>query len=738
MSRKNRGKIEKPSQTVVIEQKKADWWSPVLLVMAGLLIFYPPLLGGLFNDSRMFISHIITSIVFALVLADRIYHQDYVLLRTPMDWAILAYAGAYLLSLIGAVHQGEAIYGFLKALNYFMVYWVVTRIASSHQQIRDMLKYLLAGGLAVAVIGIMAAAGYSDYPGAFVSGQIMSTLQYSNTMAAYLAVMILLGVTLVQQENNFFLKAIYSIANFLMALAVLGALSKGAWVILIGGALLLLIGMPGIYRIKSMYFLGLAMGAALLVYQPFIVAISSTPPSNVLTYAGLGSLLAIGGVLVWEVLERVWKRQRSAPLIITVVFLVLLASGVLFTGSQVLQSSNLITEISTLGDSENNSYVTRLEFMRCAMEIVKDHPIVGTGAGGWEALFQQYQKFSFWTTETHSHFFQVWVEIGTIGLLAFISIWGILFYYIYSIYKNRKDEDLSQWILGWGIAAGCLALGAHSAIDFDLSIPAMCMVLWSLLGLLNSLYNEKTNILSLTAGRPGYAWIQYGLAGLLAVILLVSGSKYLYASNQASQGKNAFISGMKQSSVSAQKAGFNEAIQCYTNAVQSNPTNGVYRGDLATIQGSFYRLLVEQQDPQANIYRQESIEMMQKAADLRPHDPKLLSALFRNAAYIGDLPGLLKYGQMEIKTSPNDPWLYTSVGKLWWDASQKCWENDQEDMALEFAGQILALHQDLRQQMTKVNLDHPLWEGERLRVTPEFNKVYQEAGRLLEQQDKSE
>jgi O-antigen ligase len=733
MSRKNRangrGKIKAKEVTSSITIVEKDWWQPFLLVLAGVLIFYPPLVKGLFFNSSMFISHIITAVVFSVVLLDRFKHKDFRVIKTPLDWAVLAYAGAYLLSLLGAVHLEEAIYGFLKALNYFMVYWIVTRVTSSYRQVRELLKYLLAGGLVVGMIGILAAAGYSHYPGAFVGGMIMSTLQYSNTMAAYLAVMILLGVTLIQQEKNIYLKFIYSMANYVMALAVLGSLSKGAWLILIGGVLLLLIGMPGIYRIKSIFFMGLTMGTALVIYRPFMAAISSTPSGGALIQAGIGVVLIVVGVLAWEALERILKKQRLAILIMAIIFLILLAGGIYVAGNQVLQSSNLIKEISTALDKGDSSYVTRLEFMHSATEIAKDHPVIGTGAGGWKALYRQYQDFNYSTSETHSHFFQVWVETGTIGLLAFLSMWIILFYYLYCLYKlNRKEEDPGKWILAWGIATGCLGLGAHAAIDFDLSIPAICMVLWSLLGLLNSLYyNEKAGGSEDTVERTSYDWIQVGIAALLALILLVGGSKYLYAANQAVQGKNTFSGAMEQSFIMEQEEGIKQSIQFYEQAVKYNPASGIYRGDLAAIQGTMFLLLKENKEEEAFVYRQESIAMMKAAAELRPYDNRLLSSLFRNAAVIGDMPGLMQYGQIMIKASPNDMQLYKNVAPIWWSASQTCEEHGQHDLALEFARLIVELEKDLRLQMNQVDTNHPLWQGERLHVTPEIKMISNQA-----------
>lgn len=734
MGKKNQKKGSKHAQTIAVTKKKVDWWPPVLLILAGLLVFYPPLLAGLFFDKQMFISHILTSLVFALVLVDRVRRKDYMVWRNPLDWAIAAYAGAYLLALAAAVHQGEAIYGFLRALNYFMVYWVVSRAAASYRQVREILKFLLAGGTVVAVIGILAAAGYSNYPGAYTGGQIMSTLQYSNTMAAYLAVLILVGITLALQEKSLWLKMVYGLANLLMAMAVLGAISKGAWLILAGGAVLLLIGMPNIYRIKSLYYMGLALGAALVVYGPFAEAIANQLPSQGLNYVGLGVLLTLAGVLVWEGLEMIWRRQCLAPVVITALFAAMAVIGIFYAGSQVLPSSQIANEISTLFDTQGSSYSARLEFMRCAVEMAQDHPLVGTGAGGWEALYRQYQNYAFWTTETHSHFLQVWVEAGTLGLLAFLSFWVILIFYLYRIYKaKRKETESPQWILSWGIASACLALGAHSAIDFDLSIPAVAMVLWSLLALLNSLFHEIGPTPPSTMRRSPYAWIQIGVAGLLVVILLVSGSRYLYAINQASLGEKAMLEFSKESNPRQRIELLNRASISYNRAIGSDRCNGQYRTSLSTVYTQFFMLLKQQDLPQVNDIHRLAVLNIDQAGRLDPYNIKGLTILLNNAARLGHSDGIIRLGQQSVQASPNDINVYKNTANLWWDASQKYLEAGQKDTSLEFARQIQLLENSLLEHMEIVEVDHPHWQGPRLQVAPELNKVFEEAGAYLKE-----
>ncbi|MGI6423707.1 MAG: O-antigen ligase family protein [Tepidanaerobacteraceae bacterium] len=57
------------------------------------------------------------------------------------------------------------------------------------------------------------------------------------------------------------------------------------------------------------------------------------------------------------------------------------------------------------------------------MKIIKEYPILGTGGGGWKAIYQAYQSYRYFTTEVHSFFLQLWVETGTVGLLALLALW---------------------------------------------------------------------------------------------------------------------------------------------------------------------------------------------------------------------------------------------------------------------------------------------------------------------------
>ena len=89
---------------------------------------------------------------------------------------------------------------------------------------------------------------------------------------------------------------------------------------------------------------------------------------------------------------------------------------------------------------------------------------------------------------------QVWVEAGTLGLLAFLAMWVAFIMIAIRTHRNLKQqmeagetEASSYLIMLWGTLAGALALGIHAAMDFDLSLSAISLLLWTLFALLNQM-----------------------------------------------------------------------------------------------------------------------------------------------------------------------------------------------------------------------------------------------------------
>lgn len=132
----------------------------------------------------------------------------------------------------------------------------------------------------------------------------------------------------------------------------------------------------------------------------------------------------------------------------------------------------------------------RLEMFRDALKIIKDYPLTGKGGGGWNALYQGYQDRSYFSSEVHNHFLQVWVEAGIFGFLAFIGLWASLaIAFIRNCFLAKADTV--RWQHWTAVFLPVAALGAHSIIDWNFSMAAVGIYLFVLLGAGKSLDQIK-------------------------------------------------------------------------------------------------------------------------------------------------------------------------------------------------------------------------------------------------------
>jgi len=723
----SKSKKIKTNQQPVQLPNQINWQGMILILLVSLLIFYPPYFQGLFLKQQMFVTHILTSVVFILVWADKWKRGEFSFITGPLDWAVLGYAAAYALSLITAVVIGEAVYGFLRALNYFLIYWMITQVIKDFKDIRFILKAIIISALGVTLIGILAAAGLIDYPQAFFDDHIASTMGYHNTMATFLVVATLLGFSLLTVEKNRWWQLFYYIANYLMMLVVMAAVSKGAWLILVFGLVLMLIGVPREYRVRQIYFFTVSMLPAIITSSYFMTAVSSASPPAGIGFVVLGILPVLAGWFLWRYIEP-WlgNLKITRPAFIGLISMVLILFTL--TISQVGLSDRITTEISEVTDTQHLSYVTRVDFMRWGAAIIKDYPITGAGAGGWEALYRQYQEYKFWTTETHSHIFQLGVEAGMIGVLAFVSMWAIFFFMLYKLYLiYRSREERSEWVLIWGIATAAMGLGLHSSYDFDFSLPSMVILLWTLLALTSVCYKHSGHEFSSKIDKP---WINFGISAALVLTLLLSGSKYLLAFQQVQAGKEKMRAAQVDNKT-VQLEPLDQAGNFFARAVKNDPTNAEYWSYIAIQQGAMYQIFKGQDDQQSIVFREQSIRAASSALDLDPCNIEVNQQLLPYLVIMGDTEGILKAGKYYIRTMPNDSQAYLKVAELWWDISQKLEADGQHEQAMLFADEIIILHNDLQRQMSRAQVDHPLWQGEKLKMLPEVEKIYQQAQNFI-------
>jgi O-antigen ligase/tetratricopeptide (TPR) repeat protein len=705
--------------------KKYTIYTICVFVALAALIFYPPYVRGLYFSEDMFLYHILTALVFLLVLIDKVIRKDYEFLSTHLDWAVAAYTGAYLLSLIGAVVPGEAVYGFLKALNYFMVYWMVSQMVRSYSTYERLVQVLVASGVGVALIGILAATGYSKYPSAFDGKIIMSTLQYKNASAIFLIVMTILGTTLWAKEKNKFIRPLYSLANYLMILVILGTMSKGGWLVLVLGAVLLVIGMPGQYRFKASYALIMSGLAAAIATIKFLPAIAGKNASHALPYLLLGLSVIIGGELLWYFLIYAHRRWRKAVVISGVALLLIAFVGTgivgLEHGSYIqnkLQSGVVGNQAQKIGNFSDFSYTSRIDIYRWGISMAQDHPIFGGGAGAWKAQYHKYQDYLFYTTEVHNHFLQVLIETGLLGLLAFLSMWIFM---ILMIVKQRRHlikkktgsvsgSDLEHWLLIWGVTVAALMAGVHACIDFDLSLGALSIMLWTLLALINA----GSHIEHLYPVKSKNKWVLLIMGLILFIVLMASGQRMMTANNLYKNASSLLNQAMKKEDGAQKEALLNQAATMVAKAGHTDPCNVYYPAMLAQTTASEYQLLIQQKSSGSSEKLQAVNEAMKTAEKLKPFDEEARNAMFNTSIMIQDIPGAIQQAQLQIEMNPLYADAYSAVIRLDVIAAETSLNQKDNKAAVKYLQTAIRCEAKMESQKSKIDpqkMQVPFWSG---------------------------
>lgn len=142
------------------------------------------------------------------------------------------------------------------------------------------------------------------------------------------------------------------------------------------------------------------------------------------------------------------------------------------------------------GDVTN--WENRVLIWRAGMEAVKENPLLGTGPGTFEEAHKRYQDPFLWTggrrwKEAHNAYLRVWVEMGLVGLVAFLGL-------LISVVRRGVGELRRLRSLRVGFGQDALLLGGMLA------------------GLAGFLVSNLFNTLT-------YLWYFYFFLGALTVVM---------------------------------------------------------------------------------------------------------------------------------------------------------------------------------------------------------------------------
>ncbi len=293
-------------------------------------------------------------------------------------------------------------------------------------------------------------------------------------------------------------------------------------------------------------------------------------------------------------------------------------------------------------DLEDSSADARFAFYRDAFKIIKDKPILGTGGGGWSAVYFMYQSYMYWSTQVHNYFMQVWIETGTLGLLVLVALIGLILWNIHKFtWRNKekqKDTDNNQLWVAF-LSTAILSLFLHSTIDFDFTLGSMPLMAWELLALF--IVGINHSFVQVDTNKKHYKYEYICTAVIIVVTLIFTTNLQIgYSSGQTAVNE-------------LNKNNHKAALEYFENAVKHDPFNASYKMDLAKL---YQSLSVQQQNGMTTISNQEQFYnaeiLMQKALELEPYNSKLYAYAASIMMNRGKLDEGLKLLDQSIEVQP--------------------------------------------------------------------------------------
>lgn len=698
------------SLTDMKDWKWRDLWTPewVGLLVIGIMLVIVPYFRGLYFDTDMMV---VEQVLCLLILVTGIWKfvqstrfgntarfsgSRVGILYNPRHLYIFALLIPYLIGLWTAVAPYDNWMQLFRYFSYGIAFFIVAEALSRKPGADLFLQLAMQISIGwTALFAVAAALGQVKFQNAVWDGRLSSVFQYPNTFGIILAVGIVGGL-LLTLRRQWWIQTIGGLFLIPMGYVFLLTLSRGAWlffpIIYLLGMLLLPMRAQWAYLIHSV---PLAAGVGLLLLG-IGTQLEGASAGAVWTWMvmamGVGAagypvlFRFLTGRLLFQASE--WSggegpmssrwRGLAVQLVQPTVIAVVLG-GALYT---VLKSSAVqemlpetIAQRVTQINLETHSVLERGYFNRDALEIYRDHPVFGTGGGGWRALFQQYQDYPYWSTQSHNFFSQLIVETGTVGVLLYAVI---VIYYLWRGFRwYAKDGVSEQRVARAFFLVVMLGLFSHSAIDFNMSFGYVGFLIFLALAgcqapmpmKQNSGYNStrNENKPSKEAARPFHPIFRalpipvrliqpVTFFSLLFIVGLMVFPIHNYSQAQAMYNEAGTM--LEAGDV---PGGLNRLEEI----IQKSPYNPSYHLTYGSV---LIPIGQQQQDEQV---LQKGIEHLKRAAELAPTQPQHLAQVAQNLMRAGETEDAFGLIRQALQYGPWDMELYPLLMEMAYEIGEQ-------------------------------------------------------------------
>lgn len=458
-----------------------------------------------------------------------------------------------------------------------------------------------------------------------------------------------------------------------------------------------------------------------------------------------------GGFLTGRLYRQAQSRSRLlsffSQLVLPVVIALFMVGGVwALLNSPTLQKMlpDAIQSRVAQINLETHSVIERGYFNRDALEIYRDYPVYGAGGGGWRALFQHYQDYPYWSTQSHNFFSQLIVETGTAGLILFALIF---LYYIWRGFRCYIATESMDGRLAKGfyfiILVGLLG---HSVIDFNMSFGYVNFLLFSSLAAWQAGSPVRSNTrraFSARVFKPVFK--AFSASGRLMytttylLLLIVAGTMIIPIHNFSKAEALYGVAGKM-----LEEGNVTEGLSELEHIIQISP----YKADYHLTYGSVLLAVAEQQGEQIKL--QEGIEHIQRVAELAPTQPQILAKAADYLVQNGKSEEAYELMRQALQYGPWDIDLYTLFMKIAYKMGEDRLANGDKDAAKEaredgirLFSQIGPMHESLGKLPDALYKGRDFFETEEQQLLAgklyyrlgQFSMAFEKLEPLMESQD---
>ena len=679
----------------------------IILITFLLPIFFLPWGSNIFVLNKQLLFIILASLGVLIWLIKSFYEKKLKIIRTPLDYFVIAFLFIYLLSFIFSLDKYQSLIDFLVVLCLGLFYFLIINNIKTAKQIKIILITFLTSLSIVSIFSLITLLGIFVLPFAFTKTAAFNTIGTQGSLTAILAISLPIAfIFLLQKQAKSIknvLKQFLILAYILLILLVLNIINfKIGWITAFSGMIALLVFLTAKQKDLKLnrYFLWIPMLITIIsltVVLPYFIKIPAIVKPD------LPSEVSLSKGLSWDIALK--SATRSIPRIF-------------------------------IGTGPNTF---SLNFSRFRPETFNNNSL-------WQIRFQNAQNY----------FSQTLASIGFLGLLIFTSLVialilaGCFFFIKVKNNKNKLEQESSLYMGGLLASLIALIVAAYFS-NLNIVLLFSFWLLASLIIKLGALSSKQ----AFTKFKISFSESSHGnliasflfVLGLCLVVFFYSVLIRIYLADlYYVQAKQILNQNLEEQDTEEQ---INQARTKLIQSVRYNKYNGLYNISLAQISALGAEFEANTKGDQADkdklkLLMTQAINQSKRAIELSPNQISFYQAragIFKTArSFTADAQEwLIKTYEQSIELEPSNPVFYYELGLIYRNKDQADLAQENLKKALELksdfldAGLVLANIFEAQEQIDQgISI---LQDMLALQVNQNNSRLYYEIGRLYFNKD---